>query len=220
MLCAKALFAGLALSQIGGHGDMRTGDVPSCGRAGYNGSLSMVVDGADEMRRTVRDHLRQGADQIKLFVTGGVLSPTDPIWMEQLTDEEILTAVIETRRMRTYVMAHALTTESVRRCAELGVRSIEHALQMDAETAAFVAASQSYVVTTLLIVTTLAEGRLPLPPGALEKAKRVAEQVVASVESGQKAGVRMGWGTDLLGELHGSELQELIVRSRVSVTLP
>jgi imidazolonepropionase-like amidohydrolase len=207
--------SGLALSQTGGHGDIRDGGVPSCGCAGYSGSLSQVVDGADEMRRAVRDELRRGADQIKLFVSGGVLSPTDPIWMEQFTDDEIRAAVEEAERRRTYVMAHALTTRSVRRCAELGVRSIEHGLQMDRETADFVAGSASYVVATLLIVTTLASGRLTLPPGALEKAKRVAEQAVQAVEHGLAAGVRMGFGTDLLGELHGSELEELVVRSGI-----
>lgn len=207
--------SGLALSQTGGHGDIRAEWMPSCGCAGYAGSLSMVVDGVDEMRRAVREQLRRGADQIKLFVSGGVLSPTDPIWMEQFTDEEIRAAVIEAERKRTYVMAHALTAESVRRCALLGVRSIEHGLQMDAATAVFVAASQSYVVATLSIVTSLAEGKVALPPGALEKAKVVAEQAIASVEHGQRAGVKTGLGTDLLGELHGNELYELEVRARV-----
>jgi imidazolonepropionase-like amidohydrolase len=208
--------SGLALSQTGGHGDIRDVGVPSCGCAGYSGSLSRVVDGVEDMRRAVRDELRRGADQIKLFVSGGVLSPTDPIWMEQFTDDEIRTAVEEAERWRTYVMAHALTSHAVRRCAQLGVRSIEHGLQMDRETADIVAASSSYVVITLLIVTSLAQGRLTLPPGALEKAKRVAEQAVQAVEHGQDAGVRMGFGTDLLGELHGSELEELTIRASVS----
>jgi len=210
--------SGLALSQSGGHGDFRSG-VPSCGCAGYAGSLSMVVDGVDEMRRAVRNQLRQGADQIKLFVSGGVLSPTDPIWMEQFTDDEVRVAVEEAQRMRTYVMAHALTGQSIRRCAQLGVRSIEHGFQMDAETAAIVAGSQSYVVTTLLIVVSIASGRLVLPPGALEKAKRVADEAIASVEIGQAAGVRMGFGTDLLGALHGQELEEFTVRAQVSGSL-
>ncbi|WP_246263650.1 metal-dependent hydrolase family protein [Caulobacter soli] len=207
--------SGLALSQTGGHGDIRDGGPPSCGCAGYSGSLSMVVDGADAMRLAVRDQLRQGADQIKIFVSGGVLSPTDPIWMEQFTDAEIGAAVEEAARRRTYVMAHALTALSVRRCAQLGVRSIEHGLQMDAATADFVAASSSFVVPTLLILTSLASGRLALPPGALDKAKHVMEQAVAAVEHGRRAGVRMGLGTDLLGELHGSELQELEVRAQI-----
>jgi len=89
----RLLMAGRALSQTGGHGDMRPADaVPLCS-CGYSGALSTVVDGPDEMRRAVREQLRQGATQIKLFVSGGVLSPTDPLWMNQFTDEEIRAAV-------------------------------------------------------------------------------------------------------------------------------
>lgn len=215
----RLFISGLALSQTGGHGDIRDSGPPSCGCAGYTGSLSKVIDGVEAMRSAVREELRLGADQIKIFVSGGVLSPTDPIWMEQFTDDEIRVAVEEASRRRTYVMAHALTSLSVKRCALLGVRSIEHALQMDAETADIVASSTSYVVPTLLIISSLASGRLALPPGALEKAQRVMEQAISAIEHGQSAGVRMGLGTDLLGEMHGAELEELGVRAQVSGNL-
>ncbi|AUW57508.1 amidohydrolase family protein [Sphingobium sp. SCG-1] len=210
--------SGKALSQTGGHGDMREG-VQLCGCAGYTGSLSCVVDGADEVRRHVRELLRSGVDQIKIFVSGGVLSPTDPIWMEQFIDAEILAAVEEAERRRTYVMAHAHTSSAIQRCVRLGVRSIEHGLLMDEKTADIVAGSESYIVATLLIVSSLISGRLPLPPGALEKAKSVADAAVKAIEFGDRAGVRFGFGTDLLGELHGMELEELVLRSSISGTL-
>ena len=120
----RLLMAGKALSQTGGHGDMRPADaVPVCS-CGYNGALSAVVDGPDQMRRAVREQLRQGATQIKLFVSGGVLSPTDPLWMNQFTDEEIRAAVDEAATRRTYVMAHAHTADAVLRCIRNGVRSL------------------------------------------------------------------------------------------------
>ena len=75
----RLLMAGKAISQTGGHGDLRAADsVPVCS-CGYTGALSAVVDGPEEMRRAVREQLRQGATQIKLFVSGGVLSPTDSV---------------------------------------------------------------------------------------------------------------------------------------------
>jgi imidazolonepropionase-like amidohydrolase len=77
----------------------------------YSGSLSVVADGVDMVRSAAREQLRRGATQIKLFVSGGVLSPSDPLWMNQFTDEEIAAAVHEAESRRTYVMAHVSRTE-------------------------------------------------------------------------------------------------------------
>ena len=130
----RIFFAGKALSQTGGHGDMRkqTSFEP-CGCAAYHGPVSEVADGVDAVRKAVREHLRKGAHQIKMMVSGGVLSPTDPLWMDQYSDEEIRVGVEEAATRRTYVMAHAHTANAARRCAELGVRSIEHGTQIDAD---------------------------------------------------------------------------------------
>src|SRR5262245_11504077 len=119
-------FSGKAISQTGGHGDLRPATiVEPCPCAGYTGSISVVADGVDEVRRAVREELRKGARQIKLFVTGGVASPTDPVWMPQFTEDEIRAAVYEASTRRTYVMAHCLTDDGARRCVLAGVRSIE-----------------------------------------------------------------------------------------------
>jgi imidazolonepropionase-like amidohydrolase len=47
--------------------------------------------------------------------------------------------VDDTTRAGKYVAAHCHPTEAVRRSVAMGVRSIEHATLIDAETAAFVA---------------------------------------------------------------------------------
>ena len=87
----RLLVSGRPLSQTGGHGDSSTWNEPcSCGS-----QLFRVVDGAEAVRHAVRDELRRGANQIKIFVSGGIMSPTDPIWMNQFSDEEISAAVYE-----------------------------------------------------------------------------------------------------------------------------
>src|SRR4051812_40766619 len=63
------------LSQTGGHGDgwhICGVEVPLMGP--HPGRPATIVDGADEMRRTVRELLRAGADVIKVATSGGVLS--------------------------------------------------------------------------------------------------------------------------------------------------
>jgi imidazolonepropionase-like amidohydrolase len=207
--------SGKALSQSGGHGDFR-GEVLLCGCDTYSGSLTCVVDGPDAIRVNVRNLLRTGAHQVKLFVSGGILSPTDPIWMDQYTDDEITAAVDEAARWRTYVMAHSLSNNASRRCAALGVRSIEHGLGITAETASFIAEKGTFLVPTLGMSHWLLEGVIPVPPTSVEKLKAVGRSGAIAVENCAKAGVRIGFGTDLLGALHGREAYELVLRSKVS----
>jgi imidazolonepropionase-like amidohydrolase len=211
----RLLIAGKALSQTGGHGDMRPGDaVPLCA-CGYSGALSAVVDGPDEMRKAVRNQLREGATHIKLFVSGGVLSPTDPIWMNQFTDEEIRAAVDEAATRRTYVMAHAHTAEAVRRCVRNGVRSIEHGTLMDRESADLVAAAGAFVVPTLAVVDVLRQNLTSLPPGAAEKLGAIADQNAESLTLCVAAGANLGFGTDLFGELRDRQGHEFVARGRL-----
>jgi len=215
----RLLLAGKALSQTGGHGDMRPADaVPICS-CGYSGALSAVVDGPEEMRRAVREQLRQGANQIKLFVSGGVLSPTDPLWMNQFTDDEIRAAVEEAATRRTYVMAHAHTAEAVLRCIRNGVRSIEHGTLMDRASADAVAEAGAFVVPTLAVVDVLRQDSTRLPPGAAEKLSMIADQNAESLALCVKAGVKLGFGTDLFGQLRDRQAHEFITRGRVQAAV-
>ena len=92
----RIFHAGKALSQTGGHGDMRPAThFEPCACAAYHGPICAVADGVDEVRKAVREELRKGAAQIKLMVSGGVLSPSDPVWMDQYSEAEIRAAVEE-----------------------------------------------------------------------------------------------------------------------------
>src|SRR5215469_14435296 len=144
--------SGQALSQTGGHGDLRprTRSVVSCACCEYGAGLARIADGVDECRRAARDELRKGATQIKIMASGGVASPYDPIWNLQYSDDEMRAIVEEARSWHTYVLAHAYTPEAIRRAVENGVRSIEHSNLIDAPTAAHVAAADGFVVPTLV----------------------------------------------------------------------
>ncbi len=214
----RIFFAGKALSQTGGHGDMRrqTSFEP-CGCAAYHGPVSEVADGVDAVRKAVREHLRKGAHQIKMMVSGGVLSPTDPLWMDQYSDEEISVGVEEAATRRTYVMAHAHTANAVRRCAALGVRSIEHGTQIDEGAAKVAAAAGAFVVPTLVTLFAMLESGadIGLPKIYADKLQGLGDEGLRSLEVCRAAGVPMGFGTDLLGELQDRQSQEFLIRSQV-----
>ncbi|MGH8317056.1 MAG: amidohydrolase family protein [Steroidobacteraceae bacterium] len=216
----RFFFAGKALSQTGGHGDARRAEeVQPCGCCGYTGSLTQVVDGVEEVRRAVREELRKGAHQIKIFVSGGVLSPTDPLWMPQFTAEEISAAVYEAATRRTYVMAHCHTDEGAARCVECGVRTVEHGTLIHRdETARLIAARQAFVVPTLSVIDVLqrhsAEAKIPRE--SVEKIKSIGDEAYRAIEVCRRNGVQLGLGTDLGGHaFHPLQGGELELRGRV-----
>lgn len=212
----RLFYSGLALSQTGGHGDFRVPGVRLCG-CGYTGAISMIADCADEVRRAAREQLRWGASQIKIMASGGTASPSDPIWMMQYSEAEILAAVEEAARWRTYVMAHAYMPDAIARCVQLGVRTIEHGNLIDAEAARIVADHDAFVVPTLSTYDALLAhaGKQGWTQELLDKVHGVQDAGLESLRICRDAGVKMGFGTDLLGRMHVHQCDEFAIRAKV-----
>jgi imidazolonepropionase-like amidohydrolase len=217
----RLYYGGKALSQTGGHGDPRPAEHADrpCG-CGANDTFAEVVDGVDAIRKFCRNELRKGADHIKIFITGGVASPTDPIWMPQYTDEEVEAAVYEASTRRKYVVAHCHTDDGARRCLRTGVRSIDHCSIITEETARLIAAAdgRTYAVPTMAVQEQIMRHgpELGLYGDGLEKMKVVHSQSYKSLEYLQRAGARVGMGTDLFEErFHPMQNQEFSFRSEI-----
>jgi len=212
-------YTGKILSMTGGHGDMRPmgEEHQEYCRCGASNSLCVIADGVDACLRAAREELRRGAHCIKIMGSGGVVSPTDPIWMNQYREDEIRAIVNETTERRTYTAAHCHPASAVRRCVEFGVRSIEHGTLMDDATAAFVADKGAFVVPTMAIIFALIETgkQLGFPPQSMEKAQVAYERALTGMESMRKAGVSIGFGTDLLGQTYLQQCREFIIRREV-----
>ena len=221
----RYFYSGKVLSMTGGHGDMRrVEEVPqyhSMCSCGVFNSFCKIADGVDECVRATREELRQGAHCIKIMGSGGVASPTDPIWMNQYREDEIRAIVQECTERRTYASAHCHPASAVRRCVEFGVRSIEHGTLIDDETARFVAKSSSYIVPTMVIIYALVElgAKLGFPPESLVKAEYAFKEALSSLDKMRKAGVKVGYGTDLLGTTYVQQCREFTLRSEVFTPL-
>ncbi len=206
-----------ALTQTGGHGDGRGGaDMRDQQRVG-----SVVVDGADAVRKAVRDDLRRGADHIKLMVSGGISSPSDPLESIQFTEAEIRAATEEAANAGSYVAAHAYTDEAVYRAVDYGVRTIEHGSLIADRAAKKMADAGAYFVPTLspyYWVATKGE-ELGLPPYHIEKAKLPYESSARAVEIARRYGVKVAYGTDLFKTPHEQQAYEFILRSEVETPL-
>lgn len=215
----RMFIAGRALSQTGGHGDSRrkTETSHACRCADALAITGVIADGLDEVRKAVREELRLGADQIKIFVSGGVSSPHDPLECDQYSPEEIRVIVEEATRRNTYVMAHAYGASAIKIALEQGVRTIEHGNLIDEEAARLAAKKGAYVVPTLVTYTVLEEeGRKHGWSAAmLDKLAVVKEAGLASVSICKKAGVKLGLGTDLLGDSFDHQSREFLIRSEI-----
>lgn len=202
------LFTGPALSQTGGHGDEHPGDLDLCSGHGH---LGEVVDGVDDLRRAVRRRFRAGAHAIKVMASGGVVSATDPIRLGQYSDEELAAVVDEARRRDSYVAAHVYPAEEVRRVVALGVRSVEHGNLLDEQAAAEMAAAGAFLVPTL--ITYDAMSRRGAEAGLSEEGQRKNQEVLErgqqAVRTALAAGVAVGFGSDLMGDLEDEQLAGL-----------
>jgi imidazolonepropionase-like amidohydrolase len=219
-LCSgpRIVRSGRAISQTGGHGDVAA--APSAGVCACqvsSGDFSHVADGPDAVRSAVRHELRDGSHFIKLMTSGGVASPSDPFDCVQYTPEEIRAATIETDHRHTYATAHAYQPEAISLAIENGVRCIEHGNLLDAATAARMAELDVTMVPTLVTYQAMAEigAKLGLPERNLRKNAGVLESGQRSIEIARRAGVELGFGTDLLGEAQTWQNREFAIRAEL-----
>lgn len=211
----RLVICGKGLTTTGGHADLRgrTDGRPDM-MSDRLGSMGMVVDGVDNIRTACRVMIKEGAKFIKVMANGGVSSPNDPIHSIQYSRDEILAMVEEAENAGLYVAAHVYTDRSIRRCVELGVHSLEHCNLIEPETAELAAARGCIAVPTLVAYDALAiEGQaLGLGPAEFAKIEIVRQGGLRSLAVMRDAGLRMAFGSDLLGALrsyHGMEFELL-----------
>ena len=210
----RYLYTGPGLTQTGGHGDPRPAHIFVEHSCGY---LSEVVDGVDNLRRAVRERIRTGAHAIKIFASGGVMSPTDPILQVQYDADEVRAVCAEAARLDSYVAAHAYSPEAIIHAVGNGVRTIEHGNLLDADAAMLMAERGAYLVPTLIAYEAMKRRGEDLgqPPESRRKNFEVIEAGIASLEIARDAGVRIGMGTDLIGDLEDEQLLDFRIRCEV-----
>jgi len=217
----RLLVCGLALSQTGGHSDFRPPTAMSQATSNEYHNLTQqfgrLADGVDECRRAARDELRKGAHHVKIMAGGGIASPTDPIENTQYSMDEMRVVCEEAAAWQTYAMAHTYTPQSIAMAVRAGVRTVEHCNLIDAETARLVAEKQAFHVPTNITYHALNKhGReFGFPEVSIEKLKGIVDAGLGAVEFTRDAGVKIGYGTDLLGPCHHYQSNEFSLTSEV-----
>lgn len=217
----RLFYSGRALTQTGGGADFRKPNeqIDPCGHVGSFSTMSVIADGVDEVRKAAREELRKGATQLKVFASGGVVFPSlsNPTLYEY-SEEELSTIVEEARARNTYVMAHAYSDESVRKCIKSGVRSIEHANFVSEPTVELMSESGVFYDPTFISLAQriesaeqnrLSEAIVANLKNTIEKGKKVYEYAL-------KYKIPIAFGTDLWGpEAQRDQLREFEMRKEL-----
>ena len=215
----RLFISGRPLGPTGGHSDARrrTDAGPPCRCCHALAFVMATADGEAEVRKAVREEMRQGCDQVKIMMSGGVASPYDPLDSLQFSPGEVAAAVEEAQAFGRYVCAHAYTPEAIERAAHAGVRTIEHGNLIDDARARLMASKGMLLVANLVTYYAMREPGAVLGLTADMQAKNelVIEGGLRSLEICKRAGVPVAYGTDLLGPLQAEQSREFVLRREV-----
>jgi imidazolonepropionase-like amidohydrolase len=172
-----------------------------------------VADGVEEVRKTVREIIRAGADFVKVMVTGGVISPNDRPEHPQFTPEELEVIVEEANFRELQVVAHAHGKQGIFNAVKAGVNSIEHGTCIDDECIGLMLDKNTYLVPTFLamkINKKMAEEKdSSLPEWSRDDAIRMEKVHGKNIKNAYKSKVKIVMGTDSGVIPHGNNLKEL-----------
>ena len=215
----RLFISGRAIGPTGGHSDSRRrtdGGAP-CGCCNAMVFTMALADGPDEVRRSAREQMRQGADQVKIMMSGGVASPYDPLDSLQYSPGEVAAVVEEAQAFGRYVCAHAYTPEAITRAMQGGVRTIEHGNLIDEPAARLMADNGAFLVANLVTYHAMKEraAQLGMSADMLAKNDVVLEAGYRSLEICKRAGVPVAYGSDLLGPLQEEQSREFLIRGEV-----
>ncbi|TID20924.1 hypothetical protein E6O75_ATG05689 [Venturia nashicola] len=206
-----------ALSQTGGHGDIRGphNHTECCG--GANGDLGRICDGVPDCIKAAREQIRTGADFIKIMGGGGVSTPTDKLEHLQFTPEEMKAITTVAANADMWATAHAYTPTSIRHAIDNGCKGIEHGNLLDEQTAALMAEKDIFLTPTLTTYSEMNSPEWPnyLPTESATKNEQVLQAGINSLRIASEAGVTICFGTDLLGPLGAAQTHEFKIRSQV-----
>ncbi|MBM3574030.1 MAG: amidohydrolase family protein [Alphaproteobacteria bacterium] len=183
--------------------------------------LGRLVDGPHEIRKAVREQIRNGVDNVKLAASGVEVGPYAHTWMTTFSAEEIAVATEEAHRWGRTVAVHAQSYDSVKFALRAGVDTVEHGTRLDAESLHMFKSSRTILVPTMCTLFSVLElgDALNLLPKHREE-MRVNEPLwLKSVKLAYDAGIPIAAGGDLGNRYpHGTNAREIefLVRAGLS----
>jgi len=220
--------AGPAISQTGGHFDIRGLNEPNYHFLGMPDAKQFMewaylADGVPEVQKAAREIFRKGSTHIKIMAGGGVATVYDPLDGLQFTPEEIRAIVIEAEKVGTYAMAHIFTPEAITIALEAGVKCIDHGMLIDDKAMRLLKRKDAFLVPSLAVGLFTPEELAFAWPTPENKAK--GARIIAGMENevilAKKHGVKIGFGTDFFGPTNETfAMQALEFKARAKYFTP
>ena len=177
--------AGRALVCTGGHGFAAAGTVEA--------------DGVDGFRRAARAQLREGADLIKLMISGGIAGEHEGIDTPQLRPDELRAVTEVAHDWGRKVTAHAGPAQAIAEALECGLDCVEHGYQLTDDVIRTMAERGTTLVPTIIVTRCEQYYRdVGAPEWMIERALGAAAAHSRALESAVRHGVPIAVGTDML----------------------
>ena len=206
--------SGKSIATTGGHADPTNG--MASGAYMYPTAEDGVINGPYDAYAAVRQRYKDGADGIKLTVTGGVLSVAKSGDNPQFTEEEVNSVVKAAKDYGMWVAVHAHGAEGMKRAVIAGVDSVEHGTLMTEEVMDLMIKNGTYYVPTISAGEFVAEkAKIDnyFPDIVRPKAASVGPQIAATFAKAYKRGVKIAFGTDAGVQAHGTNWREFVYMS-------
>jgi imidazolonepropionase-like amidohydrolase len=194
------------IGPTGSHADFRNFNTPNetlNGPQSAGGRLGMTLtaDSVDAIKAVARQNFMQGATQIKIMSSGGVVSQFDPWQLDAYSAEEIRAAVEVADAYGSYVMSHAYSKKSIMRCLENGVKTIEHGFMFDGEVARLMKRKDAYMTTNMQAFSPLLSEVSAISASAASTRKANSAQLAFKdyVENVKRYRPRLGFQGDCVG---------------------
>tara|TARA_B100001057_G_C22791364_1_gene927746 strand:+ start:143 stop:1423 length:1281 start_codon:yes stop_codon:yes gene_type:complete len=203
--------SGKSIATTGGHADPTNGK--SIDDYDYPTPEQGVINGPYEAYTAVRQRYKDGADGIKLTVTGGVLSVAKSGDNPQFTLEETKAVVNAAKDYGMWVAVHAHGPQGMKRAVIAGVDSVEHGTFMTEEIMDLMIQNGTYYVPTISAgewVAEKAEIDNFFPEIVRPKAASVGPQIGSTFNKAHKRGVKIAFGTDVGVQGHGTNWKEFV----------
>ncbi len=201
--------AGKAIGTTGGHADPTNGYKKTL--QGDPGPKEGVVNSIDDAKKAVRQRYKDGADNIKITATGGVMSIAKNGQNPQFTLEEIKSICDTAKDYGMIIAAHAHGDEGIKRAIIGGVTTIEHGTLMSESSMELMKQYGTYFVPTITAGKEVAEkakikgyyNELVVP-----KALAIGPQIQATFSKAYEKGVKIAFGSDAGVFSHGKNAKE------------
>lgn len=184
-----------------------------CITGGHGWIIGREIDGADDMRKAVREQVKSGADVIKFIATGGVLTPGSDPGALQMTREELEAGIEEAHKAGRKTAAHAKGAGGILSALQAGIDSIEHGTIMTDESVALMAERGVSVNFTLSAMYGIEHRGLQggMAKSIVDKAVGTKARRDESIEMIRRAGIAITMGTDAGTpfNVHGENAREL-----------